>query len=521
MNSERALNPAPGYNRFSEIIEHSEARVIAEAQRLVGYDKGAVGRRLLQRIVELGLNPFLQECAVRHQRGMTAIPPHGATFDSGGLRFNTSEKRVNITPSLWVRSMIEFGAQWLRILAVVTRSAFRNSTTARRKATLLFGVGIDDILLPGNDMRFLEFCRRGPVAPLRDALYLIVECVAKTTTTDPSYCTYSKYPLFKLVIDFPARGIAWLRFLRTHIGTGVRFLARCLRHPLAAILARDIAFHALILHLDRAEAIDSVVITNSHYHVQPLWMRALPGRSFTSHMVWYSQNSIPFTYRFDDIRSYLPNHRHIEVDEIWVWTQGFRDYLADRGVRGRIHVVGPILWYLANSPYEKKSSREAIVVFDVTPFNSEFAEKMGLTYNYYRSENVQAFINDIIAARDAVASDGHQRLPIKIKHKRTFSPSHDKEYLDLIEDAVKKGTVITVPTETNICSLISGAAVVMVIPYSSPAYVAAELRIPTIYYDPTREIVPTHESHPSILFVSGAQALKAALKEVLDLRTSA
>jgi len=68
-----------------------------------------------------------------------------------------------------------------------------------------------------------------------------------------------------------------------------------------------------------------------------------------------------------------------------------------------------------------------------------------------------------------------------------------------------------VETETNLYSLIAGAAVVVVIPYSSPAYVAAQLGVPAIYYDPSGEIVPSQEPHPGVQFVAGPEALLAAL----------
>ena len=87
-----------------------------------------------------------------------------------------------------------------------------------------------------------------------------------------------------------------------------------------------------------------------------------------------------------------------------------------------------------------------------------------------------------------------------------------------VDEANRKGAIQTVATETNLYSLIAGAAVVVVIPYSSPAYVAAQLGVPAIYYDPGGEIVPTHEPHPGVRFVTGQEALWAALGALPALR---
>lgn len=517
MQDKRALNPALGYNRFSEIIRNAEANTLAEAPEIGGYGRAVVGRRLLQRILEVSLNPFIEDCAKRHRHAAAALPAANENFNCGGLHFSGGSKRITITASLWFRSLIEFGVQWIRILVVMAKAVIKGpaGTRGKDKVTLLFGAGIDDIIAFGSDVRFIEFCKKGPVIPLRDARRMIVECVKETSSSNPDYCSYAKYPLFRLASELPFTGRQWVSFAASHIVAAIRFLKASLHRPLVAILARDVAFHALIHALNRAELIDSVIITNSHYHVQPLWMRSLPGRKFTTHMAWYSQNSIPFTYRFDGVRSCLPNHRHIEVDNIWVWTTGFGNYLREQGAAGEIQVVGPILWHLPQPESGAKTHAGAIVVFDVTPFNQEFIERFGLPYNYYHARNVQSFIKDIIAARGYITARTGKVAPICIKHKRSFSPQHDRGYLDFIEDANRNGMIEVAPTQTNLYTLISGAKVVVVMPYSSPAYVAAELGVPTIYFDPSGELVPTYEPTPGITFVAGREALQRALTAVL------
>jgi hypothetical protein len=511
-----AMNPAVGYEGFEKMFSRLEPSLRATAPAVLGYHAEAVAGRLAQRVVELALHPSMRAAALRLEAGRDPFPQAEAVEEHGGLRFGP--ERIAITPRAWLRCSGEFFLQWLRAFAVMGRAfAAPRKVPVPLPATLLFGVGAEDMVVEDSDARFVEFCRKGPLPLLDGARHLIAERAAPFVSTEPELLTYTRYPLFEAA-RLRRPGLADLaRFLLTQLLAAAAFIRLAVMQPVGAILARDLAFHALAADLDRRGLLHAVFITNSHYHVQPLWLRSLPGRRFTSHMAWYSQNSIPFCYARDRMQAYLPNHRHIALDHIWVWTPGYAKYLRERGARGAIHVVGPILWYLPPAKVQP-ASRLRIAVFDVTPQVRSLTMSVGLSYNYYRASNVAQFIRDLVDARDAVQGEMGEPIEMVLKHKRTPSAHHDPGYVTLIHGLEKEGRLTLVPPQVSVYELIGAAALVVVMPYSSPAYVAAAMRVPSIYYDPEGELIPSFEAGEGIGFAAGPEALRPAIARALARR---
>lgn len=513
---DRVFNPALGYNRFAEIVKGVDPVVQGSAPSVTGYEGSVVARRVLQRIVEVGLHPFLQSAADRAQSGLDPFGPEAGTLRCGSLVFDLPGKRVAISPGLWLRSAGSFLVQWARVLWLVGRATVRRASVANGPATLVFGIGQDDLVQEGSDQRFAEYCQRGPLPPLITGSRLIVESQAAIRSSHPERLSYAKYPLFELLAECGVSPREFFRCLVEHVAIALNFLRASIAWPPFVLLARDFAFHALLAHLNRAAAIEATVITNSHYHVQPLWMRALPDRRFSTHMVWYSQNSIPFVYKMDGVRSYLPNHRYIELDHIWVWTRGFARYLNEVGVRGTCHAVGPILWYLPEEvPRAVAASALRITLFDVTPQTPAFTYRVGLIFNYYRAQNVIAFVRDILAVRDGLQEEWGRRIEVVLKHKRIPTRVHEQAYLQWIRELNDSGRIRLVPPETNIYSLIAESAATVVMPYSSPVYVATALGVPAVFYDPTEDLVPTCEESEGVRFAAGVPQLRDVLSGLM------
>jgi polysaccharide biosynthesis PFTS motif protein len=84
---------------------------------------------------------------------------------------------------------------------------------------------------------------------------------------------------------------------------------------------------------------------------------------------------------------------------------------------------------------------------------------------------------------------------------------HDQGYIKVVNKQVQKGEIKLIPFDINIYSFIADSDVVIVIPNSSPPYIATTLGIPSIYFDPTMEMRPTFEPAPGIFFASGVDDL--------------
>jgi polysaccharide biosynthesis PFTS motif protein len=282
-------------------------------------------------------------------------------------------------------------------------------------------------------------------------------------------------------------------------------------------LGRDFAYHSIVEYLNHLKLIDAVVITNSNYSAQPLWMTDLFRRQFKTHMIWYAQNTKPMVYASDQLRADFPNYRHMRVDEHWVWTDGYAAYLKSLLVPGEIHVVGPILWHLPEPIESKIKSQElvTIVVFDVTPVRDEVAEGIGMIGNYYSAKNMNSFLDGVMNCKEHIERDIGKQVKVILKHKRGYNSGHSLEYIEHIEKLQATECIELVPFNANIFSLISDADIVVVVPYSSPAYVAHMLGVPSIFFDSSCGVFPVYDEEVDIWFASGEKELLHVVNKIL------
>lgn len=510
----RPLSPAVEYRAFAELLRRVKTWTVRAAPRVGRYAKAAVAGRIVQRVADMGFLPFMESRASRH----AGWPDGDTTVRCGGLVIRTSDGKTRPEFVAVIRSVGRFVLTWLEVLALCVSGFFGRGRARERPATLLFGMGMSAVAVGGDDRRFAEFCRLGPIEPLREAAWIIVETRERLVSTQPEQIQYTTDPLFELARAHPWPLGEFLRFLVEHARALIAYIAVVARCRLACILARDVASHALVVALNRRGLIEAVVMPHSVLG-QPLWMNDLLGRRFTTHMVWFSTNSTPLRYASDGVRADHPSFRHIRIDVSWVWTGKFVEYLRGLGVAGAMNVVGPILWYLPERSRPPRSDHAIrIAVFDVTPVKPELERRLGIVYrNYYRTDHVVSFVEDVLAARQALEELTGKRVLVSLKPKRPYGPIHDPRYIGFIEQ-VKKSLpgVGVVPPETNVFSLIAASDVAVVIPYSSPAYVASHLGRPAVYYDPTEELLPSYEESPWITFVAGRGNLIKTLAAVVD-----
>jgi polysaccharide biosynthesis PFTS motif protein len=211
----------------------------------------------------------------------------------------------------------------------------------------------------------------------------------------------------------------------------------------------------------------------------------------------------------------LPNYRYMQLDVHWVWTQGFSKYLAERGGRSkRVEVVGPVTWYLPEALPKCTTRIFRIAVFDITPISDAYAESIGLLTNYYCPSTAMGFLNGVLEAAATLRESELVECVVNLKHKRQYSTTHDQGYIDHVSRKFELGEINLIPFDINIYSFIADSDVVVVIPNSSPAYIASTLSVPSIYFDPTTDMKPTFEPAFGLSFASGADALCEQLIDI-------
>lgn len=517
------FHTARGYVEFEKVMSRVEAWAEVSAPSVLGYSGTSLARRLIQRVVEIGLVPFVQECARCVERGVS-LPSDTRPTRISDFMVEMLSGQTRLSLHLVFRSMAEFSLHWVHVAGLVLLATLRRGER-KGAATLLFGVGSESLKYGDDDARFVQFCQNGPVAPLSEATRLIVQTASEVQSAQPDRFEYVRFPLFTLMRENPLSVIGFLGFILRHLQAAWAYVYAVIRFPLVSILGRDFAYHAVVRHLNGKNLIESIVITNSNYSAQPLWMSHIPGKRFLTHMVWYSQNTIPFVYASDPIKANVPNYRHMRIDVSWVWTEGYAAYLRTLSIPGDIHVVGPILWHLPPAHAVSKAASDDIVlvVFDLTPVREAVAESIGLFGNYYSTANMIQFVEETLSVCREMERRTGRRVRLSLKHKRSYNTKiHDPRYIELISRlSAQVGGIDLIPFETNMYTLLASSDLAIIVPYSSPAYVASAMGIRAIYFDPTKTLLPTFDPAPLVTFATGREELlRVALAAVSSQQSS-
>lgn len=469
---------------FDREINNSRAWLKTKIFDACGYSSEVLLDRLTQRLVEISLYPYSLAVSILCKTTSNCFPAPGTQINCGRAFIEIGSGRITVAPKQWLVNQLGFFLHWAFCLLAILSVKKNNGES--QPAVLVFEVGDSNLFAGGSDKQFVAYCRRGPIEPLCNGERLIVQSALKKATSSQLDFSYARNPLIHLLRE--ARMGFWgrLRLVGKHLALLFCYMVAATRLPQLSLLGRDFAYSSISFELDRLGLIEAIVLTISSYASQPLWVREL--RSAKVHMVWYAQNFKPIVYAADKLESDIPNLRWIRVDTHWVWTHAFAEYLKGLGQDNAIEVVGPIIWYLPEINTPAKNVIE-IVIFDISPFNNEVALGGGEITNYNHPDNLFSFIQDIISLKSKIEKTFHLPVSFRLKTKRGYNAIYDRAYFDYIEKLNSLGAISLEHHSTNIYSLISGSHLVIVYPFTSPAYIAEALGVPSIYYDPTKSIV--------------------------------
>lgn len=494
------------YSRYDRLIRVIEAWVATRDLQLSGCEPSQVRARVVQRIVQLGEGPYCRQAATT-DAAEGAVPP-STLVHVDGLVIDSGSGRVRLSWRQWGTHLALFVFTWGRSLLQLVTCAVRRAPDATGPATLLLESAAE---IEESDEQFVAFCARGPVGVLTSASRIIVRRATPPRRQTSSRVRYADDPVVALVAgqDTGQR----IRCLLAHLSAPVGLLVALCRDPLMVLISRDLALLPLVRRLDSLGLVEAMVATTSSFQQQTLWAKGLSERRFKLHMIWYSQNFIPKMYQGDEERQSLPSARHMRVDENWVWTQGFADYLQGLGGAAVNHVVGPILWYLPEPSTASPQKGVRIAVFDITPL-PDGAAPFGAARNYYSVRGMKTFVRDIVDIALELERELGEPVQVLLKHKRMVQTGfHDSDYVQWLDDLGRSTPQFRlVDHRTNLYTLLGDAAFSVSVPYTSTVCVSAALGRPAIYYDFTGELIPAYESSPHVCFVQDRAALGRAMR---------
>lgn len=514
--NEKRWNNEHTYAEFDRIIQLFEKWIAGRTFSFNGFRKETIEARIVQRFVQLLFYPFCFLVVRKIKENNHPFPVNGEKIELDGITLDTATGKIVPGFKKTAGMFSDFLWHWLLALKAII-AGYVTIRKWEEPSTFLFGISVAEVTPLGSEETFIAFCKKGPIEPLASAQRLVIQSAAKTKNKN-TFLQYSSYPVYETIKRTKLGFVKRTGLLVNYLLLPFRFALMVMRMRQMIVLAKDTVQAQLVACLDKAGFIQSVIITNSDFFQQYLWMRQPDTRSFKVHELHYSQNTRPMVFADEPFSADFPAFRHVTVDEHWVWTEGYKSYLQELGHRGPVHIVGPILWYLPGKKADIYPGTDLkLAVFDITPMYNEFAEKIGVVRYYYNTDLMIRFIGDILDAADDCAGKTGRTIQIMLKSKRASKKGiHDHRYDDFISQCEKERKNFTVlPVSENVFSFLNDCDLSVSIPYTSVPYVSAWLQKPAVFFDPSAELVFTNEPSSFIYTASGKKELSTIFNKLL------
>lgn len=507
---------ARSYLLIDKAIRAVERRLATAKKPACSYEQKAVNRRIAQAVAMHLADPFLRKSiSGRVEEGADLIDILPKNLSCGEMRINTETGAIAPSMKLLLSSVARFVALWLFVLGRFMRSMWNKRSSG--PSTLIFGVPDANLRVGGNAQQFEEFCRNGPLEILSKANKCIVQAVGPVEAGNADKFVYARFPLLTLFSTNRLGLMEGLSFITQHLRIFYGFLFSTLKNPIVCLLWRDFAEHAVVTAMNNKKLIEANIITNTNWLQQFLWMNDLSNRHFKTFMALYSLNSSTLKFKDDPLAAAHPSIRHLRVDVILIWDAFYKKVLRQESIFCSTLVVGPILWYLPKKNRRQRNSAiRKLCVFDVSPMTTETLFARGMLGSYYNAQTMKAYLGDILAVADQLTVQFGSRVEIVLKHKRLRTQAHDKSYFDYVRELCEsKNYFSLVDEDVNLFELVADSDLVIVIPYSSPGYVANYVGVPALFYDPTGEILVTNEIVAPIRFAANRANLFREMTEIM------
>ena len=276
-----------------------------------------------------------------------------------------------------------------------------------------------------SDENLVKFCRQGPISPLQVANRIIIRTKKKPQNQVDDLISYSQSPLIELCRAHLQLSHKF-RLLILQFFVPFLFIRQFFNSSGSVLIASDLPYLPLVRWLDQKSLIETLVLSNSGFAKQPIWMRRGKEQRFALHMLWYSQNIIPKVYRGNQ-SSNLPQMRHMEIDFHWYGPMVSKNIC---NLLGKIQLFILLDRFCGTYQTHQKTANAEfkITIFDVTP-TRQGHNVFGAIKNYYSTELMIKFIEDIVSVIKDIEQSEDIQIHVGLKSKKGILPSHCQNIL--------------------------------------------------------------------------------------------
>ena len=249
-----------------------------------------------------------------------------------------------------------------------------------------------------------------------------------------------------------------------------------------ALLLKHANFSKVINLIENNKLATSYYFHNSNHLLRPLWTYEAEKKGSNVYFFFYATNCETFK-KNNEYPIQQNNWQLITWCRIIVWDNYQSDFikrcLINKQTKVEIEIVGSI-WFADSDKDIEDLPSNFIAVFDVQPMRMARYHLLGLSFDYYNTQNAIAFITHIYKFAEK------KNLTIVYKKKRNVGTLADKTYQNLILNLAKSNDFIIVNSDISAHRLIKQATAVISMPFTSTAIIAKELNKPTVFFDPNK-----------------------------------
>ncbi len=497
--------------------------------KVLCYSPSALIRRIQQNILTLTLSDYMSyfgdkslESGFFHQSQVgETIPLSKITFKV----FENSSKATSPTKFL-LRRYAAFLYAFARIQFGWFRLAFKSQNKSFNNIVIIKSLWAKDVLREHSLSRFLDFCNRFPLENLNESDLILVGLYDFKKEYDQSLekVHLCNEPFYKLQSFLSISFLESINASFLHLKAFLSFNLLIMRNKKSLLIGDDFAYFSLLEIVKSKGILKEVLLPCSEMSNQPLYLASQQGKNFLTSMIWYSSGIEQYSYKHDPYPTADTYYDFMDIEFAYVWEQESKNELRKYYPSLRdedVQLTGPLTWTIPPAPIKESSKTLSICIFDQTPLRQSFlAENIsGRTcFRYGNIETCQKFLKDTMAALEKAQKKSSKDFKVFLKSKYELTkPKFDPSYKESLEVFIKQGRLEVLPPETDVQEFISRTDLVIVAPFSSPAYIATKMNKEAIFYDSINVLNPDMVfPRDTLAFVSNIDELQSAIEKALN-----
>jgi polysaccharide biosynthesis PFTS motif protein len=250
------------------------------------------------------------------------------------------------------------------------------------------------------------------------------------------------------------------------------------------------------------------LFNNENHIYRPLWSYTAQRKK--SRIIYYN-----WAASFPDFE-YNNQYNHYEIGEktqtwqyILQWSKSYGNYIQSKLVYNisKVLIVPPIYYSDSNTDFILPNNKY-ICVFDVIPQKKYFHDVFISTLEYRTYINSFNFLNDIyeVALK--------YNYTIVWKGKRDLVSNHSNSYRKLINNFINRPNVYAIDPNISAFKIINNSNLVISMPFTSPAFIANQMNIKSIFYDPSENISLNDRGAQGLLLIQGKSRLDNYIQNI-------